>query len=321
MNVLVMSISKKVPLLQAVKKALTRINPNAQLFGADANDKVIGKFFVDVFWKVPFLEGMEIQSILTYCKENHITLIIPTRDGELAYFASYQKQLEKSGISVMVSNQAVIHTTLDKFTFFQKLKDYHLPVIETTLNIDSLHAKSYVVKERFGSGSTQLALGLNRVQAVAFAKKLKQPIFQPYYIGEEFSIDLYVNKQGEVVGVIVRSRDFIENGESQITTIVEHRELEQQAIDLVQVLSLYGHVVLQAIVTEDGNIHFIECNARFGGASTLSIAAGLDSFYWFFLESIFDQKITPSLFKKTDKNLSLMRYAQDYFVGMGDDQQ
>jgi len=35
----------------------------------------------------------------------------------------------------------------------------------------------------------------------------------------------------------------------------------------------------------DKGLHVIECNTRFGGASTASIAAGLDSFYWGLLES------------------------------------
>jgi carbamoyl-phosphate synthase large subunit len=32
-------------------------------------------------------------------------------------------------------------------------------------------------------------------------------------------------------------------------------------------------------------MHVIECNARFGGASTTGIAAGVSSFYWSILEA------------------------------------
>jgi carbamoyl-phosphate synthase large subunit len=48
---------------------------------------------------------------------------------------------------------------------------------------------------------------------------------------------------------------------------------------------MYGHIVLQVLMDENENLHVIECNSRFGGASTLSIASGLDSFYWFMLEA------------------------------------
>jgi carbamoyl-phosphate synthase large subunit len=42
---------------------------------------------------------------------------------------------------------------------------------------------------------------------------------------------------------------------------------------------------LQAIVV-DGALQVIECNPRFGGASTASIAVGLDSLYWSLAEAL-----------------------------------
>ena len=75
------------------------------------------------------------------------------------------------------------------------------------------------------------------------------------------------------------------NGESQITTTVNLPSVEAVCRQAAESLPLYGHVVMQVIVDGSGHVHLIECNARFGGASTLSVAAGLDSFYWFLLES------------------------------------
>ena len=42
---------------------------------------------------------------------------------------------------------------------------------------------------------------------------------------------------------------------------------------------------MQAFIDVNRRIHIIECNARVGGASTVSIAAGLDIFYWSLLEA------------------------------------
>ena len=75
-------------------------------------------------------------------------------------------------------------------------------------------------------------------------------------------------------------------------------------------LRLYGHILFQVIKNGNGDFYFVECNARFGGASSLSVAAGLDSFYWFLLESggvglsdyAFVQSATP---------LRQIRYASD----------
>lgn len=85
---------------------------------------------------------------------------------------------------------------------------------------------------------------------------------------------------------MLRKRDTVVNGESQVTTTFSDRDIESQASQILEILQLTGPVVLQAMVSADGKLHIIECNTRFGGASTTSIAAGLDSFYWSLLEAL-----------------------------------
>jgi carbamoyl-phosphate synthase large subunit len=116
------------------------------------------------------------------------------------------------------------------------------------------------------------------------AATLTNPIFHPFIEGKEYSVDLYISKNGKAKGGVVRSRDVVVNGESQITTTVENKKILEVSTKLAEALKLYGHVVLQVLQNNE-NIYIIECNSRFGGASTLSLAAGLDSFYWFLLES------------------------------------
>lgn len=312
------SISKKVPLLQEVKKALKRVNSRGCLYGADTDDQVIGRYFVDFFWQMPPLSDLTIDQLITYCRDHHISSIIPTRDGELVYFADYRDQLEKNDISVMVSSSLAITTTLDKLTFYQYAFANHVPAIKTELCLDKIKVERFVVKERLGSGSNQLGINLEREEASVFSQKLKNPIFQPYYSGKEFSIDMYVNHSNEVVGTIVRSRDYIEHGEAQITTVVDHPQLTQASIHLAKQFDFYGHVVLQAIESQGGTFHFIECNARFGGASTLSVAAGLDSFYWFLQEVCEGKYISAAQFSKSKKSLRLVRYPQDLIITKGE---
>ena len=44
--------------------------------------------------------------------------------------------------------------------------------------------------------------------------------------------------------------------------------------------------MLQMFITPQNEFFLIECNPRFGGASTLSIKAGLESFKWAYLEAL-----------------------------------
>jgi carbamoyl-phosphate synthase large subunit len=73
-------------------------------------------------------------------------------------------------------------------------------------------------------------------------------------------------------------------GESQVTTAFREPALEGEAAQILEELRLRGPVVMQAILTPDG-LQIIEVNPRFGGASTLAIAAGLDILYWSLLDA------------------------------------
>jgi len=100
------------------------------------------------------------------------------------------------------------------------------------------------------------------------------------------------------------------NGESQITATYRCRAIERLCAEVAISLSLRGHVMFQLLVDQQKEVHFIECNCRFGGASTLSVAAGLDSFYWFILETIgVDLDEIPVVLESSQ--LRQIRYATD----------
>ncbi|ADU31849.1 ATP-grasp domain-containing protein [Evansella cellulosilytica] len=319
MNILVTSISKKVPLLKAIKKAGKKINAKCQIFGADSQLNVIGKYFVDQFWLMPPLSQLKLETLISYCRSNNIFAIIPTRDAELLIFSEWKDSLKEHDIFVMVSDKEPIKKCIDKLEFYKYSTNKNYPVIPTTENIVDIKAFSYfVVKEKFGAGSENIGTNLNMDEARIHANKLRGPIFQPYIVGKEYSIDIYINNEIKAKGAIVRSRDTVINGESQITTTVKNDMIEKVCCNFAEELGLYGHVVFQVILDDNNNLNILEINCRFGGASPLSIAAGLDSLYWFLLEAK-GIGICDSPFVRTSKELKLIRYPNDLVIDMKED--
>jgi len=282
-NVLLTSISKKVPFIKAVKAATDKIDPAITIFGGDTNNACIGKYFVDYFWEMPIDKLLSIADVINYCIDNKIGTIIPTRDGELYFLAKNKHFLKEKGINVMVPDEGQVLLCLDKLLFAETLIDLGFTAIPTTL-APNPSTEKFVVKERFGSGSQHIGLNLTFDEAVKFSKKLMQPIFQPMITGDEFSIDVYISPTGKIKAAMSRSRDLVQNGESQITTYHPIPTLESLCIDIALKLGLNGHLVFQAIKISDFEFQIIECNTRFGGGSTLSVSLGLDSFYWYLLE-------------------------------------
>jgi carbamoyl-phosphate synthase large subunit len=308
-NILVTSISKKVSLLNNIKDSIGKTGHCAEIHGSDLNEECIGRYFVDSFWKMPRLDTLSVDDLILYCKENKINSIIPTRDGELAYFAKNKEKLSHNNITVMVSDITTVANCIDKLKFAETCHG-KLPVIQTSLNIEEINSSSFVVKERFGAGAKSVGLNLDRQQAIAHAATLDNPIFQPYITGTEISIDAYISNAGNIKGVVCRSRDCVVNGESQITTVINNPKLEELAKNFIKNFSFYGHIVLQVIIDNNNQFHIVECNSRFGGASSLSVAHGMDSLYWFLLEAQ-GVDISSYPFVKHPNKHKLVRFAQD----------
>lgn len=313
-NVLLTSISKKVPLIQAVKHSLRKLKLKGNVIGGDLNCKCIGKFFVDISWEMPVLENKDIDMFIACCHDLGVKAIIPSRDGELPFFAHNRAKLQKHGITCMISAAQTVETCHDKLSFSRFAIAEGYPAIPSSLDPKELKCKSYVVKEQFGAGSTSIGLNLTLANAKKWAKGLQHPIFQPFIKGDEYSVDVYVNLEGKAVGAIARTRDLVVNGESQVTTSVYFPELERECIKLAECLGIYGHAVMQVLIDEDNKPHIIECNARFGGASTLSLAMGLNSFEWFFLESL-KQPLPP--FERSPQEKRQIRHAEDFIIPFG----
>jgi carbamoyl-phosphate synthase large subunit len=169
------------------------------------------------------------------------------------------------------------------------------------------------VKERFGAGSKGIGLNLECQEAIAHSRKMMEPVFQPFIQGSEISIDCWMERSGAVKGVVLRRRDEVRNGESRITTTFRDKALESAAVQWFSALKLRGHAVMQVLIDENRQPRIIECNARFGGASTASIAAGLSSLRWSLLASS-GQDVTHEAFIRRDGEIRQIRIPTDIHI-------
>lgn len=285
-NILITSASRKVPLVEAMKKAAKKINPNSNIVAGDIDKNALSKFVADEFWCMPRTIDSELDALIEGCKKFDISVIYPSRDGELLFWAKNKPLFAEHGISVLVSPFESINTCLDKLAFSKFGQERNLPFIPSAQHPDNLDADSFVVKERYGAGSHKIKLNCSRDEALQHGKLLEDPIYQPFVKGKEISIDAWMYSNHVVKGLVMRTRDLIVNGESQVTTTFFDPKIQAEAIRVLEHLKLCSHVVLQALLDRANNVRIIECNPRFGGASTISITAGLDSLYWSLLEAI-----------------------------------
>ncbi len=308
-NVLISSASNKIPLIRAVMDAARRISPQIRVFAGDSNNEVISKYFADEFIQLPEPHAKNVESILHLCLQHAIGTIIPTRDGELMFWAAHTTFFTKHGVQIIVSELKAVALSLDKLKFAE-LNSHHLMIIPAWLQPEV--NSHLVVKERFGAGSRSIGLNLCHESAKEHATQLNEPIFQPFVTGVEVSVDAWLSRVHRVKGLILRRRDQVKNGESVVTTTFRNPDLESACIAFLESLPLSGPVVLQMLLDTEGTPKVIEINPRFGGASTASIAAGLDVWFWTLSER-FNLQHVEVPFRRINGEVRQIRVPFDHF--------
>jgi carbamoyl-phosphate synthase large subunit len=317
LKVLVSSAAAKIPLIRATQDAVRQFGTNVLVVAGDHNSLAIAAHVADEFWAMPPTNDEHLQDILVGLRVRGINCVLPTRDGELLFWARNKTRFASEGVAVIVSDAAAIELCIDKLSFANFGREKGFPFIATAEQIHAIDALYLVVKERHGSGSLSIGIKLDRKEAQKHAATLVQPIFQPMVEGYEISIDAWLDRAHKVKGLVLRKREQVVNGESRVTTTFSDVGIETTASRILEALELNGPVVMQAIIDTTGAMHVIECNPRFGGASTTGIAAGLASLHWSLLEILgCDLKVWP--FRRCSGQIRQIRVPQDLYVAYPD---
>ena len=284
-HLLVTSAARKIPLLRAAISAARKLSPDMQVLAGDLDPDAPAQYVADGFWAMPRTDNTELDALIAGCRERGIGVVLPTRDGELLFWARHKARFAREGIAVLVSPEDSVTRCLDKLAFARFGQSRGLPFIPAFEGLEDAGPAPYAVKERFGAGSRAIGLNLDADSAREHAKGLTAPIFQPFIEGTEISVDAWLDRNHKVKGLVLRRRDRVVEGESQVTTTFRDPAIEETAGTALEALQLCGPVVMQILIDRAGQPHIIECNSRFGGASTAGIAAGLDSLYWSLAEA------------------------------------
>ena len=267
---LLSSVGAKITLISALQKSKLI----DEIWVADSDPNALAKHLSPRFLALPATSEATHSDLVADLVQNQIRFVLPTRDGELAYWARHREEFAALGISVLVSNVDTVQKSLDKFLFHELLAGKGIPSVPTFLDHKSMKGNSVVIKERFGSGSRNISLGVPLTSAEEIAGNFENPIFQPFLKGKEFSVDVWRSGDGKKILAVPRWRTLIASGESKVTTIFNNPEISKIAKETAEILGIEGICVVQGLLTDNGQIQIIECNARIGGASTASIYGG-----------------------------------------------
>ena len=310
MNVLITSANAKVALVKSFVCATKKIK--LKTFTADIKNNVAAAFFSDCHFVLPKTldEDAFVSGLKKVCIDNDIGLIIPTRDGEIKFMSKIKDEMIGLGVRILVPSEESANICTNKRRFSKFISGVgHKSIPE--LNADEIHFPVFV-RPVYGAAGKGTYRADNKLKLDEAINNPDKYMIHPFIDSEEFSIDLLMNLDGtQAIQAVVRRRVHVVSGESKISEVVKIPSLEKISMDIGEKLGLVGHNVIQAFGSSNfGEDIIIEANARFGGASNLSIVAGLDSPNRIIKMMLGDESAYN--INNIDIGLTMYRYSEDF---------
>ena len=137
-------------------------------------------------------------------------------------------------------------------------------------------------------------------------------VVQEYAPGQEFTVDVFRSRKGEVHCVVPRLRMVIRSGEVENSITIRDKRIIEDTTKIASLLGdVWGVFCCQCKREKDGPPRFFEVNPRFGGGSPLSIAAGAN-LPRYVLQEILGLEIDKDI--DFQDNLMMLRYDQAVFT-------
>lgn len=317
MNVLITSASKKVWLIKAFQKALA-LEGGGVVYAIDISPNAPALYFADKHSLcLKDSDPAFISSLLSLCKSNQISLIIPTRDEELPIFSKVRDNFQTEGIYIMTASSSTINICQDKkmFIAFCNQHGFNTPTTydaDITNNTPDKIDFPLFIKPTRGKGGANTAK-INSLDELKMFISISGDdyIIQKYIDAPEYTVDLFSDLSGNVISVVPRVRIMVFGGESYVSKTQSDKKIITESTRLAKELNLIGHNTIQCFL-ENGRVLFIEVNPRYGGGAALGIEAGADT-PRYMIKLLKGDTLSPDKNNFTD-NFYMLRYTSELYM-------
>ena len=206
------------------------------------------------------------------CKERRIEALVPTVDAELAPVAAARDSFEAIGVALPISPVECLRICRDKQLLMDAVRGkVPIPDSEPLTEAVAARVDSFprFVKPREGAGSR----GVARIDSRADLDKQPKDgsvMLQEYLPGEEYSVDVYVRRDGRVIAAVPRDRMKIDSGIAVASRTVNVPEVIAGSRANGRDHRHPRHRQRQFKRAADGVFKLLEVNPRFPGTLPLT---------------------------------------------------
>jgi len=273
----------------------------AIVVGSDISE-CAAKYLADEFIIFPRYSNPNLWKIVEReILEKKINVVIPSFDNTLLAWAKKKKYFKEKGIDIIISDESTIEICQDKwktFLFFQKIG---IPTPKT-----SLENKYTIIKPRLGRGGKGII-----IDSLDKNISMSGMISQEYVKGQEYTIDIFCDRDNKPIYIIPRKRLQVKDGKSVNGITNQHLGIIENVKEICKELPFVGPINMQCFEEDNGKIKFIEINPRIAGGMALGFAASENWIPLIFRNIIETKKIE---LKKVNYNLKMFRYYNEFFI-------
>lgn len=265
--------------------------------------------------KLPSVDSAEYaDTLLSYCVDHNVRMVVPTIDTELASLAALSGELAQIGCVAVVSDADLIDVCRDKRKTAVFFDSFGI-VSPTIYPLD--HAPFPVFVKPFdGSLSKGAAVAQSRNDLTPGMISNPKNIFCEYLDPaehDEYTCDAYFDQNGRMRCVVPRLRVEVRGGEVSKGRTVRNDIVPFLMAKLAHLPGARGCLTIQIMRSKaTGALRLIEVNPRFGGGYPLTAQSGAAYHRWL-LDEYINRKSIADFDAWTD-DLTMLRYDAEIFV-------
>lgn len=193
---------------------------------------------------------------------------------------------DKFNCKIISSPKETVNICTSKLKTYNELGE--IVLVPKILNKEEIKNYPVFSKPEIGASSRGTVKINNEKDLEYWSSIYPKNLLLEYLPGDEYTIDCFTNKQGELLFIGPRKRSRISNGISVNTTMVTDQELIDMAHKLNNRLTFNGSWFFQVKKNKDGEFCLMEIASRFGGSSVIHRLLGVNFSYLNILNELHD---------------------------------
>lgn len=286
-----------------------------RLIGATIYHTSPADCFADLVVHPPLSNTPEyIPWLINTIKCYNIDMIIPAIEADMEVWNIHREILEKTGTKVLLNDSELITICLDKWKFYNKLREAHFNhCIETSITHDFQHfTKPFIIKPMRGYGSKGVVQIETKEEFEQYESEIGKSLIMQEYVGnadEEYTASAFFDRISSLKAYIVMRRKLSKAGYTESSEVVFIDELIDIIRELSNLFKPIGPTNFQ-FRRHKGQWKLLEINPRISSSTSIRTAFNYNEStmsidYFLKNKEISQPKI------KTGKAI---RYIEDYVV-------